>query len=377
MFLAHKIRLFPTPEQEVFLAQCTGVRRFIYNSLLAYAKETNFDRAALYMRLCILRQNNPWIKDVSAQIGKSVITDIERAYKSFFRKQGYPRFKKKGAKESFSLRQSTRFTVTGTKLRLERLKTKLQMEQKLRFNGIAKHVTVSLKGGYWFASILVDTTNYADHSLARKPSVGVDLGIKSLAALSDGTVFEANQPLKQKQQKIAQLQRKLARQQKGSNRYLRTKKRIASLHFYAVKQRNDTVHQLTHYLTTNYDRIVIEDLNVKGLSKKPQMARMISDASLSNVRTQLEYKSFLRGNDLVVADRWFPSSKLCSCCGHKLDELDLSVREWTCPKCNTLHDRDENAAKNLDSYSPDTFKRDFKTDVERNVISAEKRQFIQ
>lgn len=361
MLLAHKIELRPTAEQEQYLFQSVGVRRFTYNALLAHFKQDDvkWSKKAANDQLKALKAEHAWMQEVSARTSRNVIDDLDNAFKRFFRnvkagkKPGFPTFKKKGVGDAFSIRETPKFDVAGKTLRIEKLKTRIKMRQGLRLNGIAKQCTVSFRGGRWFASILVDCVDSPwkpiDHT-ARKPSVGVDMGIKSLAVLSDGTEVPASAPLKRQLKKLAKLQKKFARQQKGSNRREATKRKIARLHFFVTEKRKATLHGVTDYLTRHYDRIVIEDLNVAGMVRNRKLARAISDVGFGEFRRQLEYKAHFRGCDLIVANRWFPSSKMCSGCG-SVHDMPLGNRTLNCD-CGTVLDRDHNAAINLMNYEP-------------------------
>jgi putative transposase len=361
MLLAHKIELRPTPEQEQFLFQSVGVRRFTYNALLAHFKQdgVKWNKKAANDKLKDLKSEHLWMQEVSARTSRNVIDDLDNAFKRFFKnvkagkKPGFPKFKKKGVSDSFSIREQPKFDVNGRMLRIEKLKTKIKMRQRLRLNGTAKQCTVSFSGGRWFASILVDCIESPWNPIdtnTRKPSVGVDIGIKSLAVLSDGTEIPASQPLKRLLKKLAKLQKRFARQKKGSNRRAITKRKISRLHFFVAQKRKAVLHELTDYLTRNHDRIVIEDLNVSGMVKNRKLARSISDVGFGEFRRQLEYKAFFRGCELVVADMFFPSSKMCSGCG-VVHDMPLGNREMNCD-CGTVLDRDHNAAINLMNYVP-------------------------
>jgi len=367
MLLAHKVELRPTANQLDFLFQSTGIRRFTYNNLLAHFSKdgAKWSKKEANNILKEMKLANKWMANVSARTSRNVIDDLDKAFCGFFKsvKQGkkpaYPKFKKKGVKDSFSIREKEKFSIEGRKLRIERLGTPIKTRNKLRLKGTAKQCTVSFKGGVWWASILVDVTETPWTKVdedAREPSVGVDFGIKVFAALSDGTIFEANQPLKRQLNKLAKLQRKMAKQTKGSARRQVTKRKITRLHYFITCRRNSIIHEFTDFLTRKYNRIVIEDLSVSGMSKNHKIARALLDVGIYEARRQLEYKSHFRNCELVIADRWFPSSKIINCCSYKLSKLSLSEREVTCPKCNTVWDRDHNAAINLNNYGEDTLK---------------------
>lgn len=357
MLLAHKIELRPTKEQEAFLFQSVGVRRFVYNAFVEHfsKQENKYSKSSALMVLKELKREHPWIADVSARTSRNVIDDIDAAFQRFFKnvkagkKPGFPKFKKKGVRDSFRIQEKEKFDVEGRELRIEKLKTRISMRELLRLKGTPKQCTVSFRGGKWFSSILVDATEtpWKPIPQTREPSVGVDLGIKALAVLSNGKEFEANQPLKRKLKKLAKLQKKLSRQVRGSNRSNVTKQKIAKLHFYVVEQRKSTLHNLTDYLTRNFNRVVIEDLNVAGMVKNHKLARAVSDVGIGEFRRQLEYKAFFRDCKLVYVDRFFPSSKMCSSCG-QIHDMPLSKRVMECD-CGLVIDRDLNAAININN----------------------------
>jgi putative transposase len=178
--------------------------------------------------------------------------------------------------------------------------------------------------------------------------VGVDLGIKHLATLSTGEKFDAPKPLVRAMKKLIRLQRQLNRKQKGSNNRNRARMRVARLYYQITCVRADALHKLTTLLVQRYSTIVLEDLNVQEMLRNNKLARAIADVGFGEFRRQVEYKASPLGASVIMADRWYPSSKLCANCGHKLEILLLSTREWACPQCGVIHDRDVNAARNLE-----------------------------
>jgi putative transposase len=225
------------------------------------------------------------------------------------------------------------------------------MRNKIRFSGVVKQVTISMQGGKWFASFLIETTD--KHEEEQKPrfqSVGVDIGIKELATLSNGVIFPKSQPLKKQLKKLRQLQKKLSRQIRYSNGYEITKNKISKLHYFVTQKRKAIIHELTDYLVSNFKRVAIEDLNVKGMIKNRKLAKAISDVGFGMFREILTYKCKLYGLNLVLVDRFFPSSKTCSKCGAKKDDLKLSERVYACSSCNLVIDRDLNASLNINSW---------------------------
>lgn len=374
MLLAHKIELRPTPEQAIYLDKACGSRRHCYNQLLAHFSkpENKWSKTAAYQHyINNIRKEFVWYSEVSSRVTRNAIDDLDNAFSHFFRriklkqKAGFPRFKKKDINDSFALREPAKFDVTGRELRLEKLKTRIEMRQPLRFQGVTKQVTVSKRAGKYFASVLVETDDCNPNDNDRQPSVGVDFGIKELAVLSTGKVFAANQKLKANLKKLAKLQRNLAKKIKGSVRRAKAKLKIAKLHFRIAKQRQALLHELSDYLTRTFDVITIEDLNVKGMVKNRKLSRAISDAGFGTLRQMIEYKATLRNCVVVVANRFFPSSKTCSCCGKIKEDLTLADRIFTCG-CGFGADRDLNAALNLNQYGQDTLQPDLKCTLEQS-----------
>lgn len=373
MLLAHKIELRPTPEQQVYLDKACGSKRHCYNQLLAHFSkpENKWSKAAAYQHyIKVIRQEFQWYSEISSRVTRNAIDDLDNAFSHFFRrlklkqKAGFPRFKKKDLNDSFALRESTKFKVEGRELRIEKLKTKIELRQPLRFQGTAKQVTVSKRAGKYFASVLVETDEYDPKDVDRKPSVGVDFGIKALAVLSTGEVFEANQKLKTNLGKLAKLQRNIARKVKGSLRRARAKLAVAKLHFRIARQRQAVLHELSDYLTKTFDVITIEDLNVRGMVKNRRLSRAILDAGFGYLRQMIEYKAKLRNCLVVISNRFFPSSKMCSCCGRIKEDLTLADRIYNC-ECGLSVDRDWNASLNLDKYGRDSLQPDLKRTSER------------
>ena len=372
MFLGQKIELRPNTEQEEYFLKAVGIKRFVYNHCLAEwndSYESGYKPDEIYIRFFYkcLRERNPWISEVSARIGRGAVDDLLLAFKRFFKKQGgHPQFKKRGIHDSFAIREKEKFNIDVRKLKIERLNSKIKMRQKLRFKGIPKQVTINKAGGKWFASFLIDIDEnpFINKIPTENQGVGIDIGIKSLAALSDGTIYDANQPLKKKLKKLAKLQKKLARKQKGSNRREKIKKKIAKLHYYISCKRKAILHEFTDYITKNYNFIVIEDLNVSGMLKNHKLARAIADVGFYEMRRLLEYKAKFRHCKLIIADRFFPSSKICSQCGLKKENLTLADRTFICENGCTPMDRDVNAAKNLLKYGSDQIEQDLKRTLE-------------
>lgn len=365
MLLAHKFELRPTQEQAEYLDKACGSRRHCYNQLLDHFSkpENKWSKANAYQYyIKVIRPAYPWYTEVSSRVTRNAIDDLDNAFKHFFRRiklkqtPGFPKFKKKDINDSFAMREQAKFDVVGRELRIEKLKTKIKMRQKLRFDGTNKQVTISKKAGKYFASILVETNEYDPKDNNRKESVGVDFGIKELAVCSNGKVFQASQKLKSSLKKLAKLQKNMARKQNGSNHRGELKLKIQKLHARVSRQREAELHIVSDYLTRNFNVITIEDLAVKNMTKNHCLARAINDSGWSMLRSQIEYKAKLRNCAVVIANRFFASSKTCSSCGTIKSDLSLSDRVYNCA-CGAEIDRDLNAAINLNKYGVDTLQR--------------------
>ncbi|KWR74410.1 RNA-guided endonuclease InsQ/TnpB family protein, partial [Cupriavidus sp. IDO] len=239
------------------------------------------------------------------------------------------------------------FSIDASRIRIPNLGW-VRMRETLRFAGKSMSATVSRVADRWFVSIAVDTPDRSHLPQAENQgAVGVDLGVSALATLSTGEAIPGPKAHKVLLDRLRRLSRSLSCKQKGSANRRKAKAKLAKLHARIAAIRSDALHKLTTDLTRRFHTIGIEDLNVRGMVKHRHLARAIADMSFFELRRQLEYKAGMRGGELVVAERFYASSKTCSTCGHTLGILALAVREWTCPACGTIHDRDINAAVNL------------------------------
>ena len=359
MILAHKIALDPNNAQATYFARACGVARFAYNWALAEWKK-QYEAAKVDSALpkpsqmslrrqlnAIKREQFPWMLEVTKNAPQMAIIQLGEAFKNFFAGRAkYPKFRKKGVHDRFTL-TNDQFSVEGSRIRIPALGW-VRMREPLRFEGKITSATVSRVADRWFVSIAVDTQDTSHLAQAENQgAVGVDLGVSALATLSTGETITGPKPHKALLNRLRRLSRSLSRKQKGSSNRAKAKAKLARLHARIATIRSDALHKLTTDLTRRFHTIGIEDLNVRGMMANRHLARSIADMSFFEFRRQLEYKAAMRGGQVWVADRFYPSSKTCSCCGHKLDDLPLSVRAWTCPSCSTHHDRDVNAAINL------------------------------
>ena len=358
MLLAHKIRLNPTPEQEQWLLKACGIARFVFNWALAEWKrqyESDEKPSAYDLKKqfnAIKRQEFPWIYAVTKCAQDSGFRNLDAAFKNFFRrcrngdkKKGYPRFKsKRRSRKSFRM-DGERIKIDDHWLKLQTLSTQVNRTEALRFDGKIKSVSLSEHAGHWYVSVLVEVE--PPPHVHPQESVGIDLGLKTLAVLSDGTQFENQKLLRSELNKLKRLNRELSRRQSGSGRWKRTKMKLARFHARIARRRLDYLHKMTTQIAKTYRVIGIEDLNVSGMIRNRRLALSLADAGFGEIRRQLSYKSEWHSGVLIAIDRFFPSSKLCHFCDCINDNLTLADREWTCA-CGAVHDRDWNAAINVE-----------------------------
>lgn len=365
LILSHKIRLKPNKEQSTYLAKAAGVSRFAYNWALSqwceqYKAGHKPTESALRKHLnSVKRDEFPWMLEVTKCAPQQAVKDLGTAFKRFFKKKGkYPKFHKKGLNDSFYL-DNINVRLDDKFIKIPLLKQPIKMTERLRLDGKLMSATISRRANYWFVSLNVKV-NSADHlkQAENQGTVGVDLGVKDLAILSNGEKFTSAKPYKHLRRRLRRSQQSLSRKKKGSNNRFKAKQKLALLHYRISCIRNDFMHKLTSDITTRFNVIGIEDLNVDGMLKNHRLSKSISDMAFGEFRRQIEYKSAMRNRLVVMADRFFASSKLCSKCGRKHEQLKLSDRKWVCEHCGSVHDRDINAALNL------------KQNAERSSVSA-------
>ncbi len=359
MLIAHKITLDLNNCQATYMARAAGTARFAYNWALAEWKRQyeawkldntlpKPSQAALRRQLNAAKHEQfPWMLEVTKNAPQMAIMQLGDAFKNFFAGRAkYPKFRKKGQHDRFSL-SNDQFSVEGSRLRIPHLGW-VRMREALRFTGKVMSATLSHVADQWLVSITVEIPDNSHLPPAQNQGVvGVDLGVSALATLSTGESIPGPKPHKALLGRLQRLSRSLSRKLKGSANRKKAKEKLARLHAKISNIRKDALHQLTTALTRSFHTIGIEDLNVQGMVKNRCLARSISDMGFFEFRRQLHYKAAMRGGQVVVADRWFANSKTCSGCGHKLEILPLSARQWTCPECGANHDRDVNAAINL------------------------------
>lgn len=360
---SYKYRMYPNKMQEEFLAKTFGCVRVMWNACVdsfnSYDKETNPNPKLPTKADLII--NKPWLNEVSAATLQQKQRDFIEFSKQFFNKNreeklGEPNYKNKHADQSFRL-PFPKFNIIDNKIRVEKIGwIKIAIDRKIPDNARFISCTVSKnRAGQYFVSILVEIEQCYKKKTGK--TVGVDLGVKTLATLSDGTIVNNPHFLREKQAKLKRMQRHLSRKKLGSNRRKKFKLKISRLHRDIANKRSWYMHNLTTMLVNNYDVICIEDLNTSGMLKNHKLAGSVSDASFSMFRNQLEYKCQWYGKELVVIDRFYPSSKTCSRCGWKNKDLKLSDRVFICKDCGLEIDRDLNAAINIQAVGVDAVQR--------------------
>jgi putative transposase len=353
MFLAKKYRLYPTNSQKELIAKHIGGSRFVYNLALetknaAYlGYKYNFSPFDLIKQLPELKKECEWLKEINSQSLQQSIQNMDIAFKKFFKGAGFPKFKKKSNSGSFSVPQSV--FLDNDRLIIPKFKGGIKIVLHREIKGTIKSATLSVTPtGKYFVSILVDTNTETPTKISIKESttIGIDLGIKDFAITSDGEVFENPKHLRKAQAKLKYVQRKYSK-----NKGKRTRKCLALLHEKVVNKRKDFLHKVSTKLIRENQTIALETLAVKNMVKNHCLAQAITDVSWSTFVTMLEYKAEWHGKNILRIGKFSPSSKTCSCCGYINKELILKIREWTCPKCNSVLDRDINAAINIKSFA--------------------------
>jgi putative transposase len=359
MRTAYKCRAYPTPEQGALLNRTFGCVRVVWNRTLAWRRarwhdqrqSTSFSDANTYLTETKRAGELAFLNEVSAVPLQQVLRTQQRAFTNFFAKRArYPRFKSRTG------RQSAEYTRSGFRYRDGELRL-AKMDAPMRFvwswPDVApasinpSTVTISRDPcGRWYVSFSVEVEDPAPLPTTGA-AVGVDVGIANFGVTSDGEHIINPRHLERKARNLARYQRRMARCRPGSANRRKVQLRVARAHRKVRAARTDFLHKTSTHLLRDHDVVVLEDLVIRNMLRNRRLARAISDCGWHTFRQFLQYKAARRGRAIVVVDRWFPSTKTCSTCGHRMSELALRVREWTCPTCRTRHDRDVNAAKNI------------------------------
>ncbi len=365
---SHVIRLNPTKEQAIYFRKACGVARHAYNWALARWKQARAEGKRVKMRELkaeynrIKREQFPWCSEVTKCAPEQEFSHLGQAFENYWRMKrdatqpklkhprkdgeeaGFPHFKsKKKDKLSFYL-NNDKFFVEGNWIRIPKL-GKVNMTEPLRFTGKIMSAVISQRAGWWFVSIAVEVEH--ETPTHHGGTVGIDLGLKTLATLSDGMVFENQKHYRRSLGRIKGLSKGLSRKGEGSQNWWKATKKLAKAHYRVCCQRADSLHKMTCHVARTYALIGLEDLNAKGMLANHCLAQAVSDASFFEIKRQLLYKTEQHGGYVQLVDRWYASSKTCSGCGHVKPELSLSERTFVCEACGIVLDRDFNAALNI------------------------------
>lgn len=359
----YKYRIYPTEEQKVIFAKHFGCCRFVYNYFLNREKEfylnnkedieskrikghnTAFDNLKVLTQLK-KQEEFSWLKEVGSHSLGIALKNLEFAYSNFFKKKAkFPKFKKKTHYQSYNIDNLTLY-IKNEKLHIPKIKDGIKIVVHRPLEGKILNGTISKTADErYFISITVEKEIVQLPEKTKK--IGIDLGIKDFAVISDGSKIANPHFKKQEVNKLKKLQRASSRKSKDSHRREKCRIKIARLNASITNKKNDLLHKLSSKLINENQVICLEDLNVKGMVKNHRLAESISECSWCEFVRQLDYKAKWYGRTVVKIDRFFPSSKTCSNCGFIKESLNLSERTWTCPKCETTHDRDMNASKNI------------------------------
>jgi putative transposase len=352
-----QVRLYPSVEQEIQLAQTFGCARWWWNYALNKSIETyketgkGLGRAALNAFLPALKkaEETVWLADCYSQVLQATTLNLTTAYKNFFEKRaGFPKFKSRHGKQSIQYPQNVKIVDGNVKLpgNIGIVKAKIHRP----IEGKIKTVTISkMPSGKYLASILTELDG-ENPVISEGKIYGIDLGLKHFAVVTDGekvSKYDNPKHLTKHEFNLKRKQKKLARKQKGSNSRNRYRKVVAKVYERVSNSRQDFLHKLSYKLVSDSQAVIVENLHVLGMIRNHKLAKSISDAAWGTFTNFLAYKLQRKGAKSIEIDRWFPSSKLCSNCFYQISEMPLDVREWTCPHCNTHHDRDANAAQNI------------------------------
>nr|DAR68373.1 MAG TPA: endonuclease [Caudoviricetes sp.] len=369
MLRAIKVRLYPNKEQEQELNKVLGAYRFVYNYMLdkkqsAYEiDKTNLSAAYLskwFHGVLLKDEQYAWLREQNTKVMNQAIRQMDDAYQRFFKQNnGFPKFKSKkdnqsalfprGAVSKRNTFETQCITLTSSLQNIKFSCSDLYHRRLQKYKDNIRSATLSkTKSGDFFLSILVDIPESELVKFKKtNKHVGIDLGVKDFVITSDGVVFENKHFFKRDEAKIARLQRQLSRKVKGSNNRNKQRVRLAKAFERLTDKKENYIHSVVNEILKSYDMVFMEDLNVQGLLRNHTIAKAIQEVGFARFKEVLQSKALVNNKQVILVDRFYPSSKTCSCCGYKKQDLKLSDRFWTCPECGEHHDRDINAARNI------------------------------
>lgn len=363
MWKAYKYRLYPTKTQEVLLSKHFGCARYIYNyglerKIKSYSEtKKSVSRFTIQADLPKLKksESTKWLSEVNSLSLQAALLNLDMAFTRFFKeKKGFPKFKSKhDNRQSFQIPQNTEVDYDAKRVCLPKFKEGIKCRFDRQFSGKIKTSTVSrTPTGKYFISILVETEDTIPNKapIDENKAVGVDLGIKTFATLSDGTEIQNPKYLKKALKKIKRLQRSVSRKKRGSNSRNNAVKLLARQYEKVTDKRKDFLHKTSKYLIDHYDTICLETLSASNMVKNHRLAQAIQDIGMYTFNSYMDYKAEWYGKNIIRIGRFEPSSKMCSC-GHIYKGLKLSDRVWTCPACGVVNQRDLLAAQNIKKFA--------------------------
>lgn len=349
-------RIYPNAKQQELLQKTFGCCRYVYNRVLSARQEeyraskkpkginSYITQIPIWKKTCA-----PWLSEVDSMALQQSLRDLDKAYKNFFRspgKVGFPKFKSKSNRRQ-SYRTNKIEVVDARHVRLPKLGAVRARISRPVEGRVLSATVKQVPSGKYFVTVCCTDVPSPEVPPGSVEVLGIDAGVRDIATCSDGRHINNPRSLSKNERKLTREQRRLSRKQKGSKNYERQRVKVACVHERIANQRKDVLHKFTTNAVRESQAIAVEDLNVRGMQANHHLAKAISDAGMSEMIRQLEYKCAWYGRAFVKVGRFYPSSKTCSACGHVLTELPLSVREWACPACGERHDRDLNAAANI------------------------------
>ena len=349
----YKFQLLPNKEQEILLNKHFGCVRYIYNYFLnerkeqyqANKKSDNYYAQAKTLTELKKKEDTIWLKEINSQTLQFALRSLDTAYVNFFRgNTQFPQFKSKRKKNTFTVPQFTK--VIDSRIYMPKFKGGIKVNIHRKIKGKVGKFTISkTPTGKYFISILTEQEYQPSKKTGK--SVGIDLGLKNFTITSDGIKYKNNRYTKKYERQLKKAQQHLSRKQKGSNMFEKQRRKVTLIYEKISNTRVNNLHKISHQLVSDYDVICLEDLNIKGMIKNHKLAKHIADASWGTFVRFVEYKANWNNKSVIKINRFYPSSKTCNVCGYINQDLNLSIRNWTCPKCFTELDRDENASINI------------------------------